>query len=300
MRAEGLRVGLYYSLSDWHHPDYPAFTEEHKPYLLAQSPPFPGEERWQSYLEYLSGHMRELLGNYGPIDVIWFDGGWERPADAWRPQELESLIRSLQPDILINDRLQTVGDFHTPEQFVPARPPAGRWETCMTMNESWGYNPADPDYKSARKIVHTICEVASRGGNLLLNVSPTGSGALPPEQVERLRAVGEWMARNGEAVYDTNPGLEPWQFYGPTTLQGDRVYLHLLMRPYDTVSLRGVPIHRLRGVRELRTGTALEHTTRMPYPELFSDDPHGEVTITVPEDLVEDNATVLVVEVAAG
>ena len=149
------------------------------------------------------------------------------------------MIRALQPDILINDRLPLCGDFETPEQFVPAVPPERAWETCLTMNDSWGYNPSDGDYKSARSLIHTICEVASRGGNLLLNVSPMGNGELPPEQIERLDAVAHWMNRHAEAVVGTEPGLEPWQFYGPSTRRDSTVYLHLLMRPYDAVTVRG-------------------------------------------------------------
>ena len=143
MRAEGLRVGLYLSLPDWHCPDYPAFEEQHKPYLFGFSPPWPPAEQWERFLEVLFGQVRELLTGYGRIDLLWFDGGWERPRDWWRGEELVDLIHSLQPDILINDRLPGFGDFETPEQFVPASPPDHPWEACMTMNESWGFNPDD-------------------------------------------------------------------------------------------------------------------------------------------------------------
>ena len=141
------------------------------------------------------------------------------------------MIRELQPGIVINDRLPGVGDFDTPEQFVPPEPPARAWETCLTMNESWAWNPSDREYKSARALVHTLCEVAGRGGNLLLNVSPMGDGSLPPEQAERLDAIARWMDAYGESIHDTEPGLAPWQFYGPSTRRGDRIYLHLLSRP---------------------------------------------------------------------
>ena len=143
-RAAGLKVGFYYSLSDWHHPDYPAFADAHRPYRFGMEPK-PSDEQWQRYQGFLFGQIRELLTNYGRIDLIWFDGGWERTADKWRSHDLEKLIRELQPGILINDRLPGVGDYDTPEQFVPAIPPARQWETCLTMNESWGYNPSDTD-----------------------------------------------------------------------------------------------------------------------------------------------------------
>ena len=296
VRAEGLRVGLYFSLSDWHHPDYPAFTDADRPYLPGLSPPLPSPEQHERYLAYLRGQLRELLTDYGTVDVLWFDGGWERPPEWWCPQELESLVRGLQPGIVINDRLPGVGDFATPEQFVPPQPPDGPWETCLTMNNSWGYVPADADYKPARELVHTLCEVAARGGNLLLNVSPTGTGALPAEQRDRLEAVAGWMATHSESILDTEPGLEPWQFYGPSTRRGDRLYLHLLMRPYDEVTVRGVPVRRVTGVARLGRPGQLAHAVRTSVLDRLNADPKGELVIRVPEDALDPLATVLVVD----
>jgi len=295
-REAGLRVGFYFSLCDWHHADYPPFADEHRPYRFGMVPR-PSDEQWSRYLDFLFGQIRELLTSYGRIDVLWFDGGWERSAEQWRSRELEAMIRSLQPDILINDRLPGVGDYDTPEQFVPAIAPARRWETCLTMNESWGYNPADPEEKSARELVHTLCEVAGRGGNLLLNVSPTGDGSLPASQVERLDAIAAWMAKYGDAIHDSAPGLEPWQFYGPSTRKGSRLFLHLLARPYETVSVRGLHVKRVRAVRELASGAVLEHRARCTVIDtMFNANPTGELTIEVPERLLDPLATVLEVE----
>lgn len=298
VRAEGLRVGLYFSLSDWHHPDYPAFTDDDRPYLPGFSPPWPEPDRWSRYLDFLGGQLRELLTDYGRIDLLWFDGGWERPPDWWGGSDLEALIRSLQPDILINDRLPGVGDFATPEQFIPAEPPEGLWETCLTMNDSWGYVPSDTDYKSARALVHTLCEVAARGGNLLLNVSPTGTGALPPEQHERLTEIAAWMGRNGESIVGTDPALEPWQFYGPTTRRGNRLYLHLVMRPYEEVIVRGVPVNRIRRVGLLDHDRDLQYSTRTTVLDRLNADPMGELLITVPESSLDRYATILFVDFA--
>jgi alpha-L-fucosidase len=298
-RDLGLAVGFYFSLCDWHHPDYPAFRDEHRPYRFGRQSK-PSEEQWGRFRAFLEAQLRELLGGYGKVDLLWFDGGWERSAAEWRSDELEKLIRGLQPGIVINDRLPGVGDFDTPEQFIPAQPPLRPWETCLTMNESWAWNPADRDYKSARQLVHALCEVAGRGGNLLLNVSPRGDGSLPPEQVERLDAIAGWMDRNAAAILDTEPGLEPWQFYGPSTRKGDRVFLHLLMRPYDDgVTVRGLPIKRIARVRELASGSELAFATRCPIiDQLFNADPIGEATIRVPERLVDPLATVLEVQIA--
>jgi alpha-L-fucosidase len=298
MRDAGLRIGLYFSLIDWHHPDYPAFTDEYRPYTFTKLPrPTPGQ--WERYLEFMFGQVRELLTKYGRIDLIWFDGQWERTAEQWRAAELAKMIRELQPEIVINDRLPG-GDYDTPEQFVPAQPPARPWEVCLTMNESWGYNPDDFDYKSARVLVHTLCAIAGKGGRLLLNLGPRGDGTLAPEQMERLQEVTAWMQRNGESILGTSPGLEPWQFYGPSTRKGETLYLHLLMRPYESVTLRGVPIRRVRSARELSSGTKLEFSGRCSVlDQLLNSDPMGELTIDVPESVLDPLATVITVEITA-
>jgi alpha-L-fucosidase len=296
-RAEGIRIGLYYSLSDWHHVDYPAFREEDKPYRFGQWRQ-PTPEGWARYSDYMFAQVRELLTNYGRIDVIWFDGGWERSAAQWRSRELEQMIRELQPEIMINDRLPGAGDYATPEQFVPAHAPDRPWEVCMTMNDSWAYNPSDTAYKSARRLIHTLCEIAGKGGNLLLNVGPTGDGALPPEIAQRLDVIESWMAGHSEAILGTTAGLEPWQFYGPSTRRDDTVYLHLLMRPYEEVTVRGVPVKRVRTARVLSSGHKLEFSTRTGIIEGLGKDPAGELTIAVPEAALHQYATVIAVDIA--
>jgi alpha-L-fucosidase len=296
-RAEGLKVGLYFSLIDWHHPDYPPFEESDKPYRFGQWRR-PSAEQWKRYLEFMFGQVRELLTNYGRIDLLWFDGGWERTAEEWRADELVRMIRQLQPDIVINDRLPGHGDYETPEQFVPAKPPGRAWETCMTINRSWGYNPSDRRLKSSARLIQTICETAGRGGNLLLNVSPTADGTLPPEQVERLEAIASWMERNAESIHDTEPGLEPWQFYGPSTRRGNRVYLHLLMRPYDEVTVRGLPVKRVKSVHALGHDAPLRFHSTTPVVDalLNNPDPVGELRIEVPAEALRDPATVIAID----
>ena len=297
-RAAGLRVGLYFSLCDWHHPDYPAVVEEDLPYRWGVRRPSP--EQWERYLAFMFGQVEELLTRYGRIDVLWFDGQWERRPDEWRSTDLEALIRRLQPDILINDRLPGAGDFTTPENFIPPQAPAERFEVCMTMNDSWGFCPTDTNYKSGRALVHTLCEVAGRGGNLLLNVSPGPDGALPDEQLERLEVVGRWLDDNGAAIFGTAAGLEPWQFYGPSTRDGDRVHLLCVTKPYEAIAVRGVPVRRIEAVTHLSTGTVLQHHGRMSViDELVNADPPGELTIEVPPDLIDDVCTVVEVAISA-
>lgn len=297
MRSVGIRIGLYFSLIDWHHPDYPAFTEADKPYVFGQFRQ-PTPEQWERFTQFMFAQVGELLTNYGKIDLLWFDGGWERTPEQWQASALHDMIRSLQPDILINDRLPGFGDFDTPEQFIPPQPPARAWETCMTINESWGYNPADTHFKSARQLIHTLCEVAGKGGNLLLNVSPMGDGQIQPELLERLAVVETWMDGNQESIVGTQPGLEPWQFYGPSTRKGDQVFLHLLMKPYESISVRGVPIKRVKSVRVLADGTELSYTTRCALDSFSNPDPLGELTIQVPESVIDPYATAIAIDFA--
>ena len=169
----------------------------------------------------------------------------------------------------------------------------------MTINETWGYCPADRDFKSARKIIHTLCEVAGKGGNLLLNVGPMADGGLQPEFTERLAVIEGWMARNGESIVGTTPGLEPWQHYGPSTQRDGRVYVHLLSRPYDAISVRGVRTKRVKAVTALSNGTTLAFTTRTSLIDQFlNPDPLGEITIAVPEASIDANATVIAIDFA--
>jgi alpha-L-fucosidase len=281
-RAHGLKVGFYYSLPDWHHPDYPAFREADKPYRFGRYPAATAEQ-WSRYQQYVRGQLTELLTRYGQIDILWFDGGWERTAEQWDGAALQRLIRDLQPDILINDRLPGCPGYSTPEQFIPPQSPPGRWETCLTMNESWGFNPHDRHYKSATALIHTLCEVAGRGGNLLLNISPDGQGDLIEPQRDRLAVLAEWTARHGEGIFGTRPGVEPWQFYGPSTRRGSTVYLHVLMEPVAPVALRGVPVKHVTGVRSLSSGRSLPFTCRQPVMDMLTGaDGLGEVMIELP------------------
>jgi alpha-L-fucosidase len=297
MRSEGLRIGLYFSLSDWHHPDYPAFTEADKPYRFDKLPQ-PTPQQWERYLQFLFNQIRELLSNYGQIDIIWFDGSWERTLEQWQVQELAKMIRDLQPNILINDRLPDCGDFATPEQFIPPHPPTHLWETCLTINESWGYNSDDNCFKSSRQLIHTLCEVAAKGGNLLLNVSPMGNGQIPPEQLERLKDIADWMSKHSESILDTMPGLEPWQFYGPSTRKDHRIYLHLLMQPYETISVRGIPIKQVKSVFVLADVTPLTFTTRCAIMDsLLNPNPLGELTIDIPESVINPYVTVICIDI---
>ncbi|HEX5790530.1 MAG TPA: alpha-L-fucosidase [Luteolibacter sp.] len=256
LRAEGLKVGFYHSLIDWHHPQYD--------YTRAKYPPYPedgkrltiGPRNHQRYIEYLHGQVDELLSNYGQVDVIWWDYssiGFDGDA-AWEAGKLISMCRSKQPQILMNNRLfrrpesghsidggadlsrplpPEFGDFATPEQHIPGKvDPRTDWETCMTLNNTWGYSEHDHNWKSAETITRNLIDIASKGGNYLLNIGPTGDGSIPKESVDCLTKVGEWMKTNAEAIRGTTASpLEKAPFDGRITTKGAIHYAHLFSRP---------------------------------------------------------------------
>ncbi|MBC7254548.1 MAG: alpha-L-fucosidase [Chloroflexi bacterium] len=213
----GMRVGFYYSLLDWRYGAY---------FRGPQRDP----EGWAKLVEYVHAQVRELCTNYGKIDILWYDGGWPYTAEDWRSAELNAMVRSLQPDILINNRSQLPEDFDTPEQHIHASPPGRPWEACMTLNDSWGYNAADDNWKTPKQVIAYLVRCASGGGNLLLNVGPKPDGTIPPESERILRQVGEWLQRNGGSIYgtvrcplSTSTGL--------CTLKGYTLYVHVLRWP---------------------------------------------------------------------
>ena len=217
-RAAGLRVGLYLPLPDRHHSDYPIGIINPLPRRMRPVSALPPNaptsieaepERWERYIAFMHGQVRELCTMFGDIDLFWFDGHWEHTAEEWRGRELAAMIRRLQPEAVINDRLGEpgIGDYGTPEQFIPIEPIQGDWETCMTVNETWSYSPTDMAFKSCAELIATLVEVVARGGNLLLGIGATAEGEIPPEFSSRLRVVGEWLKRNGESIYSAGRGL---------------------------------------------------------------------------------------------
>lgn len=264
LRARDLKVGLYYSHSDWNHPDYA--TERHPgPVIVppnAYSHAEPGKEdpaAWARYLAYRDGQVRELVERFRP-DILWFDGEWERTEEQWRMDELAELILAGNPDTVLNGRMLSHGDYATPEQGAPLRAPDGPWELCLTINDSWSFRPQDRDFKSVRRLVRYFTETIGMGGNLLLGAGPREDGTIPEEQIERLEGLGTWIARHSEAVYGTVAGLPAGHHYGPSTLSADRRTLYLMCfdAPRDSVSIRGLrnPVQR---ATVLGAGTELGH-----------------------------------------
>jgi alpha-L-fucosidase len=229
----GLRFGLYYSQPNWRHPD--AFTDRHT-----------------NYQAFLKTQVRELLTNYGQVDILWFDG-LGKTAQDYDGEALNTLARTLQPRILINDRDGLAEDFDTPEQEIGKFQYDRPWESCITICDQWAWKPND-QMKSPKQCLETLVRCAGGDGNLLFNVGPMPDGRIEPRQVERLKEMGEWLGKYGETIYGTRGG--PWK---PTssiasTRKGNTIYLHLLGWNGKTVNLPNIP-------RKVISSTALTDST---------------------------------------
>jgi alpha-L-fucosidase len=232
-RQQGIRLCFYHSIMDWHHPDY-------LPRRSWDTRPAEGADL-NRYIEYMEGELRELLTHYGPVGILWWDGGWEHTALELHSREVNTLVRSLQPTIIINDRNKLPEDYATPEQNIPPNAlPGGRlWETCMTMNDTWGYAKNDTNWKSAEDLTRKLIDIASKGGNFLLNVGPTAEGVFPDAINQRLAQIGAWMKVNGECIYGTTKSpFRRLPFEGRSTAKGDTLYLEVFNWPAEGLTLR--------------------------------------------------------------
>ena len=226
-RAEGLRVGFYYSLMDWHHPDGARCKHD--------------EAARRRFLDFTHGVVRELCTNYGKLDILWYDVNWPLTAEEWQAAEMNAMVRSLQPDIIINNRSGLPEDFGTPEQHIVAEKGGRMWEACMTFNESWGYTPIDTRWKDAWQVVSMLREVAAGGGNLLLNIGPTPEGDVPEPCERVLREVGRWMQKYGHTIYDAaEPMQQEWSIVGAFTRRGSTAYYHVQRWPGRELAIGGL------------------------------------------------------------
>lgn len=240
-RAQGIRLCFYHSIMDWHSPDY---APRRKWNDTAQGTP--DMDRYEAYLK---SELKEILTNYGPVGILWFDGEWEATWNNERGRRIYDYVRSLQPDIIVNNRVaksrngmagmssgETIGDYGTPEQEIPPTGfPGVDWESCMTMNDHWGFNKADQHWKSSQQLIRNLVECASKGGNFLLNVGPTGEGDIPRASVERMHAIGNWMGFNGESIRGTTASPFTKLKWGRATSKPGLLYLHVYDWPTDGV-----------------------------------------------------------------
>ncbi len=289
----GLRICWYHSIMDWHHPDYlPRRPWDPRPGVPAD---------FNRYVEHLKGQVRELLTNYGKIGVLWFDGEWENTWTHEHGKMMYQYVRSLDPDIIVNNRVDKgrqgmagltaggdfAGDFGTPEQEIPATGlPGVDWESCMTMNNTWGYKLDDQDWKSPQTLIRNLIDIASKGGNYLLNVGPTAEGLIPEPSVERLARIGQWMDVNGESIHGTSASpfrRLPW---GRATQKPGRLYLHVFDWPAGALEVPGLrnPVRRAYLLADHKHELAVRAG------------PSG-VTVAVPKQAPDPIASVVVLEI---
>lgn len=261
-REEGIKVGLYFSIIDWHHPDFPKYGDRQHP--MRNHEEYKEEKiDFDRYLDYMHGQVKELVTNYGKLDILWFDFSYDDMCgEKWRATELIRMVRTYQPDVIIDNRLEGSGeshgsiatqnplpysgDFASPEQVIPPegiRDDKGEmipWELCATMNNHWGYCNFDHAYKPAGMLIRKLVECVSKGGNMILNVGPDARGRIPEESVKILREIGAWMRENGESIYGCGICGLPKPEWGRYTQKGDVVYAHVYETPLGALPLYGI------------------------------------------------------------
>lgn len=295
-RAEGIRIGWYHSILDWHHPDF-------IPRRAADKRPTDGAD-FERFVVYLKAQLKELLTRYGTIDMIWFDGEWVNWSRE-RGWDLYKYCKSISPKTLLNNRVGGgrndmqgmdkgegyAGDYGTPEQEIPPQGlPGVDWESCMTMNGTWGWRKDDKNWKSSTTLLKNLVDCASKGGNYLLNVGPTPEGEIPPESLERLAAMGRWTSKYGESIYGTRAGpfLKPLSFGRCTqrkTENGTRLYIHVFDWPKDGTlllpRLAAEPVAASLLAAEGKVGVALTAEG---------------IRLTVPKDATDPEVSVVVLD----
>ncbi|MGG7165249.1 alpha-L-fucosidase [Clostridium ihumii] len=259
-RGEGIKVGLYYSLLDWHHEDYPAYGDRHHP--MRNNEEFKYKtHKFENYVNYFHNQVRELLTNYGKIDIMWFDFSYDdMTGERWQATKLMKMVRDLQPHIIVDNRLDDkknikkanlspyTGDFDSPEQIIPPKGVVDEngnkvpWEACITLNNNWGYSAFDKDFKSSKQIVRALVECVSKNGNLILNVGPDANGEIPKESSDILEEVGNWMKYNGESIYKCQASMYEKPEWGRYTQNEKNLYCHI----YD----RGIGYLNLNNLRD--------------------------------------------------
>ena len=285
IREKGIKLGLYYSLLDWSNPNYPNFTKNEKRYES-------DEDSWNTFVEFNFGQIEELI-RFTP-DLYWFDGDWEQSAEKWKAKEIRELLFRENPYTIINSRLQGYGDYSTPEQGVPITIPQNNyWELCMTMNNSWGYQQNDKEYKSVNQIIRIFVDVISMGGNLLLDIGPKADGTIPKEQVEILKGLGRWTTKHQSAIYGTIAGIPCNYTTNKTALSKDSttLYLYVDNKPNGPLLIKGLK-NKINRIWVVGNGTKLSY--KIVGKQYWSEVP-GLLYIDLPEHVQDKDVTVIAI-----
>ena len=258
VKKQRLKLGLYYSLPDWSYSDYTHHTTNIRRYNIDDD-----QQRWSRFQSYMLSQLGELSEKFNP-DLWWFDGDWEHNAEEWGVKKIKENLLYKNPNVIFNSRLNGNGDYETPEIGIPVlRPDARYWELCVTMNDSWGYQKNDKNYKSPMQIIDLFVDTISKGGNLLLDIGPKSDGTIPHQQVEILKELGKWTKKHDKAIYNTRRGISYDHFYGPTTLSKDKKILYLYIRDYPKdgkIVLKGIN-NKINRAYVVGDGTILENQT---------------------------------------
>ena len=283
---QGIKRGIYYSLIDWSYPDYPGFLKDSNRYKIADEP-----ARWKKFRAFNEAQINELNKAYKP-DLWWFDGDWEHTAEEWEAKKIRENILAFHPSAIINGRLQGYGDYETPEQNFPVTKPAYNWwELCMTINNNWGYQPNDTNWKTPFEIISIFADAVSNGGNLLLDVGPREDGTIPAEEVHVLKELGKWNAKHEEAIFNTIAGLPQGHFYGATTLSKDSSVLYLFLpdQRAGNAMIKGL----MNSIKDVEILGTQEHLQPKIVGKISWSPVPGLVFINVPDKLKDQYITVL-------
>ncbi len=315
VRRKELKVGLYFSHTDWSNLDHLsvltglsrgellALRKRPTNYLELWGPERQRDDlsgrpeyqaAWGRFLDFHRAQLTEILTRYGPIDLVWFDVMLGRKGFDYRTAELRAHIESLSKKTVINSRLAEHGDYETPEQFIPVRPPDGPWEVCMTTNNTWSFTGREEHYKTPYEIVLLFCECLGMGGNLLLNVGPDAEGVIPARQVELLETLGAWVGKHAEAVHGTVRGLPPGYAYHFSSLNKarDTLYLYVAHTPKEATPVKGIR-NEVRAITVLGDGTPCRFKRVGGAPWMGVP---GTLWIDVPGDALDGLVTVVKVE----
>jgi alpha-L-fucosidase len=268
---------------DWHHPDGARCLHD--------------EAARRRFVDYVHGEIRELMTNYGKIDVLWYDVDWPLDSAHWESEKMNKMVFELQPDIIVNNRNGLPGDFSTPEQEISAEKGGRAWESCMTMNDSWGYQAADDAWKTPKQIVRNLALCARDGGNYLLNIGPRADGSIPEDSVRILTAVGRWMERNGQTIYQTEPCRVHASEFADFTRKGNTLYVHVHFWPGETVALGGL-VSKVLSAKFFASGQPVEFEQEQfrvrfkGLPKNAPDDPVTVLAVECDSEPVQDTGAV--------